>query len=93
MAKKKNHYYVLVFTNEGPKFVTKVNNVTHYAEYNELEKPKDFDSKAYADEVSLGLSLNFITAYTITVPYEMECQPYKYESGSFKWVWNENKED
>ena len=93
MAKKKNHYYVLVLTTEGPKFVTKVNNFTHYAEYNELEKPKEFDTKSYADDVSFGLTVNFITAYTITTPYEITSQPYRYDSGKFNWVWNKNKEE
>lgn len=32
MAAKKKHYYVLVITEAGPKFVTKVNNSDHTAE-------------------------------------------------------------
>ena len=93
MSKRKNFYYVLVLTNEGPTFVTGIPE-RNYAEYNKLEKPMVFDTKSFADDVSIGLSCNFITAYTITLPYELSGQPYRYEEGKFEWKWDkENKEE
>lgn len=84
MSKRKNFYYVLVITNEGPKFVTGIPE-RNTAEYNKLEKPMLFTSRDFADNVSLGLTLNFNLAYTIVSTYEIEHQPYLYGEGDFKW--------
>jgi hypothetical protein len=41
MAKKQNYYYVLVMTNNGPVFVTSVNNLDKTAYWDKNEKPLD----------------------------------------------------
>ena len=93
MSKRKNFYYVLVLTNEGPTFVTGIAE-RNYAKYNKLEKPMLFETKSFADEVSIGLTCNLITAYTITTPYELTSQPYLYNEGKFEWKRNkDNKEE
>jgi len=90
MATRKNYYYVLVITDEGPKFVTSIPE-RNMAEYNMLEKPMTFSSKEFADDVSMGLTVNFNLAYTIVSKYEIEHQPCYYERGHFEWV--NNKEE
>ena len=82
-TKKRNHHYVLVLTNTGPVFVTGT-KPHHYAEFDKLEKPLEF-SKSVAEDICLGLNLNFITAYYVCVPYELDAQPYRYDLGDFKW--------
>ena len=90
MAKRKNYYYVLVMTSEGPKFVTGIPE-RNMAEYDKLEKPMLFSSRDFADNVSMGLTMNFNLAYTIVSKYEIEHQPHYYNLGHFEWV--ENKEE
>ena len=52
-SKKKLHYYVLVISEDGPKFVTKVNNSDKTAEWNYDEKPLEFD-KFWAEDLATG---------------------------------------
>ncbi len=85
-TKKKYHHYVLVFTNEGPKFVTSLGD-HHTAYWNELESPKEF-SKEYADDVVFGLRCNFFSAVRVTTPVELDNQPYLYDRGKFDFVFN-----
>ena len=92
MAKKKNFWYVLVLTNEGPKFVTKVNNLNKTAEWDKLAKPLDF-SEVYAKDLALGLMMNWFTAYPICAPIELDHQPYRYNEGHFEWVKNEEPKE
>ena len=92
MANKKNHYYVLVMTNYGPVFVTKVNNANKTAEWNKLEKPKEFE-KFWAEDLTLGLNLNFHMAFTICSKFEIDYQPYRYEAGEFEWKENEKESE
>lgn len=77
MAKKTNWYYVLVMSDEGPVFVTKVNYSNKTAEWNKLERPKAFD-KYWAEDLALGLNCNFHTAFTVCSKFELEHQPYRY---------------
>ena len=92
MAKKKNYWYVLVMTEEGPKFVTKVNYGDKTAEWNMLEEPKEF-SKETAKDLVIGLNLNFNIAYAVCQPFELTGQPYRYADGKFEWVENEKEEE
>lgn len=92
MAKPKNHYYVLVLTEEGPKFVTKLDHTTRYAIYDKLEKPLEM-SKGQAEDIALGLNLHLITAFPITVKWEITSQPYYYEKGHFEWVRDEENKN
>ena len=93
-TKKKNHYYVLVMTNEGPKFVTKVNYGDKTAEWNYKEKPLELD-KLWAEDLVLGLNLNMHLAFLVCQKWEIESQPYRYEIGKLKWEEREeeDKED
>lgn len=89
--KKKIHYYVLVITDEGPKFVTKINNGDRTAEWNYSEKPLELD-KDWAEQLALGLTVNGHSAYTIAQLWELESQPYRYEDWKIDWKKRE-KED
>lgn len=76
MAKSKYHYYVLVFTNEGPKYVTKVGE-NHTAYWDASEKPEEFGSK-YAEEMVTGLLWNGFYAVLIKSLIEITSHPYRY---------------
>lgn len=80
---QKNHYYVLVFTSEGPVFVTNI-LPNRFAEYDKLEKPMEL-SKSVATDVANGLTLNFNLAFVVTVPYELSGQGYVYETQHIVW--------
>lgn len=84
MTKKKYYYYVLVFTNEGPVYVTSVNNTNKYAHWNKNEAPKEF-SATYAEDLVLGLNLNFHHAVLIKSRFEIDKQPYRYDSYEIKF--------
>ena len=85
MSEKKNYWYVLVFTNNGPKYVTSVNYADKTAGWDELEKPYEFN-KSTAQDLALGLTLNMHFANSVCVPYKIENQPYRYDFGGFEWV-------
>lgn len=87
MAKKKEYGYVLVMTEKGPVFVTKVNNADRTAEWNKLEKPYSM-SKENAQFLAKALTLNGNSAYPVIIDYEQSYQPYRYDVGDFEWVKN-----
>ena len=66
-------YYVLVVTNEGGKFVTKVDNATKTAYWDSKEKPLAF-TKTQADDLALCLTLNFYPAFTLKSYHELKSQ-------------------
>ena len=80
MAKtnKKYHYYVLVFTNNGPVYVTKVDYSTKSAYWRKDEKPLEM-SKECARDLCLGLCCNFNNAIVVEMFYELDTQPYRYD--------------
>ena len=83
----KYHYYILVLTQKGPKFVTKLGtNRTAY--WNANEKPLEV-SREWAIDVSYGLTWNCNPAYPVCVNYEIEIQPFMYDRGHFEWHWDE----
>ena len=84
MAARKMHYYVLVITNEGPKFVTKINYGDKTAEWNYKEKPLEM-SKVNAEDLVLGLNMNLFLAYTVTMKCEITSHPYRYDIGHFEF--------
>lgn len=90
MATKKKHYYVLVITDAGPKFVTKVNYGDKTAEWNYNEKPLEFE-KVWAEDLVLGLNLNMNQAYLICQNWEIDSQPYRYDA--YKIEWKERKDE
>ena len=66
-------YYILVVTDEGGKFVTKVDNATKTAYWDSKGKPLAF-SKSYADDLALCLTLNFHIAFTLKSYHELQGQ-------------------
>lgn len=91
-TKKKKHYYVLVITNAGPKFVTKVNYGDKTAEWDYKEKPLEMD-KFWAEDLVLGLNLNFHQAYTVVMDWELDAQPYRYENYKIEWKKREDAKE
>ena len=83
MAKSKYHYYVLVFTNTGPVYVTDIPE-RNYAKWDRAEKPAEF-SKSMAEDIACGLNLNGYSADMVVCPHEINYQPYRYEAGKFEW--------
>ena len=57
-------YYVVVATEDGAKFVTKVDNATKTEDWDSNQKPMSFN-KSYADDLALCLTLNFHLAFTL----------------------------
>jgi hypothetical protein len=92
MAKKKNYWYVLVMTNEGPKFVTEMDNSQKMCYWDINEAPYEFGSKSYAQETAVCLTINMNYAMAVCTPYEITSQPYYYQRGHFKWVDKEDAE-
>ena len=66
-------YYVVVATEDGAKFVTKIDNATKTAYWNSDEKPMAFN-KTYADNLALCLSINFYPAFTLKSYHELKGQ-------------------
>lgn len=84
MAKKKNHWYVLVMSDFGPIFVTNISYGDRTAEWSRLEKPLEMD-KSRAEDLVVGLNLNFHLAFTVVMPFELDRQPYNYENWEIEW--------
>ena len=89
--KKKNYWYVIVMTDEGPKFVTSLGD-HHTAYWDEKEKPYEM-SETWAKDVATGLMVNFFTAFPVCAPVEIDHQPYRYEKYHIEWKENEKGED
>lgn len=83
-TKKKTWYYVLVFTSEGPKYVTGEGE-HHTAYWDELKEPKEM-SKEYANSMVIGLLWNGYNAQVVASPIELDSQPYRYEIGHFEFI-------
>jgi hypothetical protein len=56
MSKKKFYYYVLVFTSEGPMFVTGLDYQTKNATWDYKKQPYVFKDQQIADDIVLGLN-------------------------------------
>ena len=90
MATKTRWYYVLVLTNGGPVFVTKIGE-GKTAYWDENEKPKEF-SKEWAEELAFGLMVNGYNAFAVTNRFELDTQPYNYKEWQIKWEKKEPEE-
>lgn len=84
---KKNHYYVIVLTHEGAKFVTGTGD--HHTAYWDGEKKPMELGKNFAEDMVLGLSLNGFSAFTVVSKWELDHQPFRYSVGHFEWVYND----
>lgn len=87
--KRVNHYYVLVMSHQGPKFVTKI-GIRNTAYWDDKEKPMEL-TKNYAEGVAIGLTWNGNTAFVVVSKYEIDRQPFRYELGEFEWKYNEEE--
>lgn len=83
MANKKNYYYVLVFTEQGPVYVTSVDNASKVA-YWEKDKAPMALPKSYAEDLTVGLNLNYNIAVMVTSKWELT-QPYRYSHYDFSF--------
>ena len=84
MVKKQNYYYVLVMTDNGPVFVTSVDNSTKTARWDKTEAPLEL-GKYFAEDLTLGLGCNGYKAFTVSSKWEQDAQPYWYSRGQFVW--------
>ena len=91
MAGKKNWYYILVMTNDGPVFVTEI-LPNKYAKWDKLGKPLEL-RKERAEDIVLGLNLNFNLAFMVCSKFEIDNQPYMYNIGKFEWTKNKSEDD
>lgn len=80
---KKEYWYVLVFTNEGPIYVTGTGE-HHTAYWNKDEKPMYY-SKEYAKDMAIGLTWNCYSAVPVCTAYELDSQPYNYKKYEISW--------
>lgn len=84
MAKNKNHYFVMVCDEDGPKFVTGLGeHFTAYWNYN--EPPMEF-SKTMATEIVTGLSWSGCRAYLVQSTREDISHPYNYNKWCCQWI-------
>ncbi len=80
---KEEYWYVLVMSNEGPIFVTKVGE-KKTAYWNKDEKPLEmYDERA--KQMALGLTVNGNTAVAVCNPYKIDYQPYNYKYYEIKF--------
>lgn len=91
MAKAQNHFYILVFTEDGPIYVTGLDYANKYAHWNRLEKPLEIN-EVKAQDVVLGLNLNGYLAQVVKSKWEIEGQPYRYKVGKMVWQTVEKEE-
>lgn len=82
----KTYYYVLVFTRQGPKYVSSTEYLE--AKWHVNEKPKSF-TRSWAKDIAFGLNANGYPAVVVQSPWEIEDHPYRYEKGEFEWKWKE----
>ena len=89
MATKKqtNWWYVIVMTDEGPKFVTEIGD-HHTAYWNYKDAPLEL-SKEWATDMVKGLTWNGYVAYPVCMPCEIDNQPYNYKKWHIEWKENE----
>ncbi len=84
MARKSNYWYVLVITDDGPVFVTDILKAKQAAEHDKCKPPMELD-KVTAQDLAIGLSMNFTPAYAICNPFPIDAQPFRYDLGHLEW--------
>ena len=88
MASKKNYWYVIVMTNNGAVFVTSTNNFERVAYWDKDKAPKEMN-KSDAQYLATALTINGHLSYAVCQTWQIDNQPYLYQTGEFKWI---NKE-
>ena len=89
--KTKTFYYVLVFTDDGPKYVTGTGE-HHTAYWDDTKKPYVM-SKERAEDMTTGLLWNGFSACVVVSKLELTCQPYNYKEWQIKWEEVNNNEE
>ena len=93
MAKKvQKYYYVMVMTDKGPKFVTKINYSNKTAEWNVNEKPIALEY-VRAKDMTIGLIWNGFCAFTVVQEYECDTHPYRYDKWEIEWKLKEGEDN
>lgn len=82
MPKKKKYHYVLVLTDNGPVFVTSVDN--RYAKWERSDKPMELGDN-YASSLAVGLTVNGNIALHVVLGYELTNHIIDYKHGEFTW--------
>ena len=91
-SKKENkHWYILVMTDGGPVFVTKINYGNRTAEWHKDEKPLEID-KSRVDDLVIGLNMNCHSSFAVCQPFEIDRQPYNYEDWEIEWKEKEKEQ-
>jgi hypothetical protein len=87
MATKKTtyYYYVLVFAENGPAYVTSVSYSDRTARWDKNETPLLFN-KSNAEDLAFGLCCNFHNAVVVTSKWEIDHQPYNYKDFECKFA-------
>ena len=91
MTKSKYHYYVLVFSSDGPVYVTSIDNANKYVHWDKDKEPLEF-SASYAEDLVMGLNCNFNSAVLIKSQIEIHNQPYRYDAYDCKFIEKEKEE-
>lgn len=89
---KKYYYYVLVFLNTGPTYVTSIDNNNKYAHWDKDKAPLEF-SASYAEDLVMGLNMNFNSAVLIKSVRKITGQPYNYEDYDCTFVEKKKEEE
>ena len=94
MSGKKYYYYVLVFSNYGPVYVTSIDNNNQYVHWDKDKEPLEVGA-SYGEDLVIGLNLNFNHAVLIKSRVRIDHQPYRYEAYDCTFVnkSEENKEE
>lgn len=85
----RKYYYILIFTGNGPVYVTQDNG--KYCYWYKDEAPYTYSTKKTAEETASALRLNGNHAVVVTINHELRMQPYQYEHGEFIWKEKEEK--
>ena len=89
---KKSYYYVLVFSDEGPVYVTKVDNAKRISYWDKDEQPMSM-SQSFAEDLAMGLNLNCNSCVVVKSPHEISGHPYNYEYFDCTFTRKENENE
>lgn len=89
---KKNYYYVLVFSNSGPVYVTSIDRSNKYAHWDKSKAPLEL-GLGYAEDLVFGLIANLNSAVVVKSAREIETQPYNYEYYDIEFVEKKKEEE
>lgn len=91
MSDSKKYYYVLVFTSNGPKFVTDTSYNT--AKWDINKSPLCFPSAKIVSEIALGLTANGHYAVGCCSRFEIDGHPYNYNDYEINFTPKENNNE